>query len=242
MNQVNRAATAVFAALFALVPLLGLGAQTQKTVEESFLQESLETLVIREQAHSESKDMKLVALSYAKQAIESGRRNEDVRQSLEYLALETSMVVVRSAGTGRVLNDFPDIRAKACDYLGEFPSVETKDALVKVALSDKEPMVLSAAVRSLGKVGINDGDEVTQVISYIINRFDVLYPDNSLAFEALVAFERLNDSLGGLKDPVAIRAIMKIATGNYITPVKQKANALLDKVRKTAAAASAGGK
>ncbi len=235
-----RVAATLFAALFLLVPSARSWTQAQKSVEESFLQESLETMVIREQAQTENKDMKLVALQYVKQAIDGGRKNEDIRKSLEYLALENTNVVIRSAGTGRVLNDFPDIRAKACDYLGDFPSVATKDALVKVTLGDREPMVLSSAIRSLGKVGINDGDEVSQVIAYIINRFDILYPDNSLAFESLVALERIADKQGGLKDPAAIRAVMKIATGNYITPVKQKASELLDKFRRVSVSAGSG--
>jgi hypothetical protein len=238
MKNVTRAAVVLFAALFLLVPAAATWAQAQKSVEESFLQESLETMVIREQAQAENKDMKLVALQYVKQAIDAGRKNEEVRKSLEYLALENTTVVIRSAGTGRVLNDFPDIRAKACDYLGDFPSVATKDTLVKVALGDREPMVLSAAIRSLGRIGINEGDEVTQVIAFIVNRFDILYPDNSLAFESLVALERISDKQGGLKDPAALRAIMKIATGNYIAPVKQKASDLLDKLRKSSLAAA----
>ena len=96
-------------------------------------------------------------------------------------------------------------------------------------------MVIAAAVRSLGKIGMNDNDEVTQSISYIVTRFDILQPDNSLAFESLVALERLADKNGGIKDPAAIRAIMKIATGNYITPVRTKANELLNTLRKYSA-------
>jgi hypothetical protein len=211
------------------------GAGSEKTVEEAYLQESLETMVIKEQSQSDNKDMKLVALQYIKQAIDGGRKNEEIRKSLDYLALENSYTVVRSAGLGRPTNDFPDVRAKACDYLGEFPSVESKDTLLKVALGDQEPMVIAAAVRSLGKVGINDNDEVTQTISYIVTRFDILQPDNSLAFESLVALERIADKNGGIKDPAAIRAIMKIATGNYITPVKTKANDLLNQLRKYSA-------
>jgi len=203
----------------------------EKTVEESYLQESLEILVIKEQAKSDNRDMKLVALQYIKQAIDGDRKNEEIRRSLEDLALESTMVITRSAGLGRATNDFPDIRAKACEYLSEFPSVETKDALVKVALGDREPMVLSSAVRSLGKIGMNDGDEVSQILAFIINRFDVLFPDNSLAFESLVALERIADKNGGIKDPSAIRAVMRIATGNYINPVKTKATELLGKLR-----------
>jgi hypothetical protein len=212
----------------------------EKTVEESYLQESLETMIIKEQAISDNKDMKLVALQYIKQALDGGRKNEEIRKSLEYLALESTSVITRSAGLGRATNNYPDIRAKACDYLGEYQTVESKDVLLKIALGDTEPMVLSSAVRSLGKIGINDGDDVTTVIAFIVNRFDILFPDNSLAFESLVALERIADKNGGIKDPSVIRSIMRIATGNYISPVRTKANDLLSKLRKYQAASSGG--
>lgn len=227
-------------------PATATPASTEKTVEEAYLQETMETLVIQEQARAETKDMKLVALQYIKQALDGGRKNEEIRKSLEYLALESTVTVTRSAGLGRPTNDFPDVRAQACELLGNFPSVESKDALVKVALADREPMVLSAALYSLGRIGINDNDEVTQIISYIVNRFDVLMPDNNLAYESLLAFEKIADKNGGIKDPAAIKSIIRIAGGNYITPVKNKATELLAKLRKysasTAAPASGTGK
>jgi hypothetical protein len=227
------------AAMLGLVLASGASAQQQagqaktgeRTVEEAYLQESLETMIIKEQAYSDNKDMKLVALKYAKQAIDGGRKNEEVRKSIEYLALESTSVISRSAGLGRPTNNFPDVRAKACEYLGEFPTVESKDALIKVTLGDNEPMVLAAAIRSLGKIGMNNEDEVTQVIAYILNRYDVLAPDNSLADQALDAILAIAEKNGGLKDPSAVRVVMKIATGNYITPVKTKANQVLDKLR-----------
>ncbi len=228
---------AAIAAALAFAAVLGAQAQVdsakggEKTVEEAYLQASIETMIIKEQAAAESKEMKLVALQYAKQAIDAGRKNEDMRAALEYLALESTMVQVRTGGVGRPTNNFPDVRAKACDYLGEFPTASSKDALVKVALSDNEPMVLSAAMRSLGKIGLNDNDEVTQVIAFIVNRFDILAPDNSLAFDSLVALGRIAEKNNGIRDPAAIRAIIRIQTGNYITPVKKMAEQTMEKLR-----------
>ncbi len=240
MRSMRSAAVAAFLA----VVLAGAAAQTadsgEKTVEEAYLQESLETMIIREQARAETRDLKLLALQYIKQSIDEGRTNEDIRKSLEYLALESSMIVAREAGTGRVINDFPDVRAKACEYLGDFPTVEAKDALVRVALSDREPMVISAAIRSLGRIGMNENEEVTQTIAFIVNKYDILQPDNSLAFETLVAIERIADANGGLKDPSIIRTVLRIADGNYILPVKQKARQLLDKLRKMSVGSSGG--
>ncbi len=231
-------------AAFLVAALAGVAAQTtgsgEKTVEEAYLQETLETMIIKEQARGDTRDLKLLALQYIKQSIDEGRKNEEVRKSLEYLALETSTTVIREAGVGRIINDYPDVRAKACEYLAEFPTVETKDTLLRVALSDREPMVISAAIRSLGKIGINDNDEVTQTISFIVNKYDILQPDNSLAFETLVAIERLVDAGTGIKDTSIIRTVLRIADGNYIIPVKQKARQVLDKLRKSAASSSGG--
>jgi hypothetical protein len=264
MRSFNRwALTGLFCAVFAIGFVAFVGAQTsatpapsttpasgaaqavpasgggEKTVEEAYLQESLETMIITEQAQSDSKDMKLVALDYIKQALDAGRKNDEIRKSLEYLALESTTMVARSGGVGQPLNNFPDVRREACRDLGKFQTVEAKDALVKVVLSDNEPMVLSAAIRSLGEIGMNDNDEVTTVISYIINRYDILMPDNSLAFDSLVALEQIADKNGGIKDPGAIRAVIRIASGNYIKPVRDRANYLLGKLRQYNAAASA---
>ena len=74
-----------------------------ETVEESYLQDPLETMIIREQAYSDSKDMKLVALQYIRQALDEGRASSEVRKALEYLALESSTTVVRAGGVGRVI-------------------------------------------------------------------------------------------------------------------------------------------
>ncbi|NLJ45266.1 MAG: HEAT repeat domain-containing protein, partial [Treponema sp.] len=93
--------SAALAALLVAV-LAGVAAQTtssgEKTVEEAYLQETLETMIIKEQARGDTRDLKLLALQYIKQSIDEGRKNEEVRRSLEYLALETSTTVVREAG------------------------------------------------------------------------------------------------------------------------------------------------
>ncbi|HQO66475.1 MAG TPA: ATP-binding cassette domain-containing protein, partial [Spirochaetales bacterium] len=158
----------VVLAVLASVPVWSQTASSgERTVEESYLQDPLETMIIREQAYSDSKDMKLVALQYIRQALEEGRASPEVRKALEYLALESSTTVIRAGGVGRVLNNYPDVRREACLMLGEIKTVEAKDALLKVALADNEPMVIAAALRSIGKIGIMDGDDVTQTIAFV---------------------------------------------------------------------------
>jgi hypothetical protein len=200
------------------------------SVEESYLQESVETMIIREQSRAESRDMKLVALEYINDAIERGNTGEEVRSALEYLAFEGVMSKARE--NGRLVNNYPDVRAKAAAALGNLGTPEAKNTLVKVAMADPEPMVITEAVKSLAKIGINDNDEVVNVISWVVTRFDVLNPDNLLALSALEAYEILASKGGGIKDPSAIRTIIRIADGPYIRPVQERARQVLATLRK----------
>jgi hypothetical protein len=201
----------------------------EMSVEESYLQESIENMIIREQSVATGREMKLVALEYIGEAIEHGNTSDDVRNALEYLALEGLTNQTRE--NGRMINNFPDVRAKAVVYLGEVGTPEAKNALLKVMLADPEPMVLTEAVKSLAKIGLNENEETANTISWVVTRFDVLNPDNLLALSALEAFEILAEKNGGLKDPSALRTIMRIADGRYITPVKDRARQLIYDLR-----------
>jgi hypothetical protein len=220
----------IFLAASAAGLLAAFAATAQEmSVEESYLQESIENMIIREQSIATGRDMKLVALEYIGEAIDHGNTGEDVRNALEYLALEGLTNQTRE--NGRMINNFPDVRAKAVVYLGEIGTPEAKNALLKVMLADPEPMVLTEAVKSLAKIGLNDNEETANTISWVVTRFDVLNPDNLLALSALEAFEILAEKNGGLKDPSALRTIMRIADGRYITPVRDRARQLIFDLR-----------
>jgi hypothetical protein len=213
-------------------------ASGEKTVEEAYLTETYEGKIIMEHAQADTKNMKQDALIYIKEAIDGGRKGEDIYKALDYLALDGTTIVIREGGVGRVKNNFPDVRAKACEYLGLLGTENAKQTLVKVVYAENEPMVISSAIRALGTIGDNTGDQVSETIAYVVNRYDVLQPDNTLAFEALVAIERIADKNNGINDPGAIRMVMRIADGNYITPVKTKAKEILSKLRKYSAQAA----
>jgi hypothetical protein len=201
----------------------------EMSIEESYLQQSIENMIIREQSVATGRDMKLVALEYIGEAIRHGNTSDDVRNALEYLALEGLTNQTRE--NGRMINNFPDVRAKAASYLGEVGTPEAKNALLKVMLADPEPMVLTEAVKSLAKIGLNENEETANTISWVVTRFDMLNPDNLLALSALEAFETLAKKNGGLKDPSALRTIMRIADGRYIAPVKDRARQLIFDLR-----------
>jgi plasmid stability protein len=200
------------------------------TVEQSYLQESVELMIIREQSRAESRDMKLVALEYIGDAIQRGNRGEEIRAALEYLSLEG--IVNQTRENGRLVNNYPDIRTRAATQLGQLGTREAKDTLIKMVLADNEPMVLTEAIKSLATIGLNDNDETANAISWIVTRFDVLNPDNLLALSALEAYEKLAAANNGIRDPSAIRTIIRIAEGNYIRPVQERAKEVLMELRR----------
>lgn len=207
----------------------------EMSVEESYLQDSVEMMVIREQSQAESRDMKLVALEYIGDAIKNGRTGPEVQKALDYMALEGVMNQTREGGLGRITNNYPDVRAKTAAYLGDLGTKEAKATLMKMVLSDNEPMVLTEAIKSLGKIGTDDSGDTVTAISWVVTRFDVLNPDNILALSALEAFEKIAEKNGGIKDPAAIRTIIRIADGPYIRPVQARAKDVLNTLRKYSA-------
>ena len=199
------------------------------SVEESYLQQSVELMIIREQSRAESRDMKLVALEYIKEAINRGNTGDDIRASLEYLGTEGTINQTRE--NGRIVNNYPDVRMRAATYLGDLGTPEAKNTLIKMCLTDNEPMVLTEVVKSLGKIGINDNDETIKNISWTVKKFDTLNPDNLLALAALDTYEKLAQSGGGIKDTSTVDLIIRIAEGPYIKPVQDRAKQLLSQLR-----------
>ncbi|MDR2258069.1 MAG: HEAT repeat domain-containing protein, partial [Treponema sp.] len=226
---------ALFAVSMAAGQNSGANSNTNRemSVEESYLQESVELMVIRETSRADSRDQKLVALEYIGDAINRGNTGEEVRSALEYLSMEGVMNKARE--NGRLVNNFPDVRRKAAEYLGDLGTPEAKNTLLKIVVADPEPMVLQEAVKSLAKIGLNDNEETVNAIAWIVTRFDVLNPDNLLALSAVDAFEKIAEKNGGIKDPNAIRVLIRIAEGPYIKPVQERAKQVIMDLRKYSA-------
>jgi hypothetical protein len=202
----------------------------EKSVEESYLQDSIELSIIREQSRSESWDGQMVALEYIEEALNNGNTSDEIRAALEYMGFEGITNITRA--DGRIVNNFPDIRVRAAGYLGELGTIEAKNTLIKMLLADNEPWVLSETVKSLGKIGINDDEETVKTIAWIIRRYDTIGPNDILAKSALEAFDVFARNNNGIKDYSTIQAIMRIRDGRYIRPVREKAKEVLANIRK----------
>lgn len=189
------------------------------TVEQAYLN-SIEGVMIKEMVAAEGRDSKRVALQYIEEALNEGRQSEEIQVALSTLATEGLSTVVRE--DGRVVNNYPEIRRRACELLGQMGTDKAKDSLITVMYTDNEPSVITAAVKSLGEIGKNDNDEVFNMINWIARKFDTVNPTSSLALEILNTFEKMSGSIINKKE--MFETVMRIANNyNYVTPVRTRA-------------------
>ncbi|MDR0473436.1 MAG: HEAT repeat domain-containing protein [Treponema sp.] len=240
MTSWKRFFVLLFVALFAVGVASGQsgnsrspGNNDEKSVEESYLQEAIELMIIRETSKSESLDQKMLALQFIGDAIERGNTNDEIRQTLEFISMEGLTIQARE--NGRLVNNYPMARREAARYLGQLGTVEARDALIKLCNSESEPMVLQEAIKSLGDIGNNEGDRAVRAIVWIVRYFDIHNPDNMLALSAVDAIAKLAKSSNGIREPEAYQLLIRISEGTYITAVKNKARQLLSDLRTSAA-------
>lgn len=204
------------------------GSRSEMTPEELFLRQTIELLIIRETARAESREQKLISLDYIGDAISRGNRNDEIRQTLEFLSYEGVRNATRE--NNRVVNNFPDVRRRAAMHLGTFGTVEATNSLIGILQHENEPMVIQEAIKSLGDIGINNNNETVINIILAVRKFDTLNPDNLMALATIDAFEKIAERDGGLSSE-AIEFLIRIAGGNYVTPVKERARMLMSDLR-----------
>ena len=197
--------------------------EKESSVESEYLND-VDGDIIMTLAESDEYDNKLVAIQYLAAALEDGNTSDAVIQALDRLAGDG--LTTQNRTNGRLMNNFPEIRREACKLMAKVPTEHSKNMLISIAVADNEPMVIAAAVKSLGEIGINENDEAVDAIAFANRRNQVLNPTSSLALEVLNAFEMLADKTENKKS--MIDAIARISTDyHYVTPVRQKAYKLL---------------
>jgi len=199
------------------------------TVEQSYLQESIELMIIRETARASSREQKFIALEYISDAITRGNKSDDIRLTLDFLSREGRRSVAME--NGRIVNNFPDVRRQSARYLGQLGTEEARRSLLDICQFENEPMVLQEAIKSLGDIGSNENNETVVIISWAFSKFDNLNPDNLMAMATIDAFEKIASRNNGINSPEAIRTLARISEGHYITPVKDRARSLLAELR-----------
>ena len=211
------------------------GNSNKETYVENEYLNDIDTEIIMGLAEADDLDSKLVALQYIQEAINDGNTSAGVIQALDQLAGEG--VLSESRTNGRKMNNFPEVRRQACLLMSKVPTEHTKNQLISVAIADDEPMVIAAAVQSLGIISPENADEVIEAIAYVNKRNMVLNPTSSLAWEVIEAYEKLAPIATDRKQ--MINSLTQIYSNyRYSTPVRNKAQQLLKKLSNTSSSSS----
>jgi len=187
-------------------------------------------MIIRESVKEDSLEQKLIALEFTDSLLEQGDTNDEIRIALQRLSLEGTNAQNRESG--RIKNDFPQVRREAARQLGALGTEEAKIALLQVCISDSEPLVLQEAVKALGELGIDNNGEVVSTIVWVTNKYNnSVAPDNFLALAAIDALDKLAKNNGVRAD--GYHLLVTIAEGNYAASVKERARQSLANIRST---------
>jgi hypothetical protein len=211
-------------------PVLQIAAQSSQSGNpgEETQQDLIISRIIREQ--SRTREGQMILLTDISDDVKSGNTSSDTLVVLEHLGLAGTANIVREDNL--VINNFPDIRTKSANLLADMKSPEAKDILIKMLLADHEPWVLSEIIKSLVKIGINDGESTVRTIAHVVRRFDSIMPDNSLAKSALDAFDAFAQKNNGIIDDSAIEVISRIQRGRYSRQVRERAREVFRNIRK----------
>jgi len=231
MFLIKRIAILVILTVFVITAVAAqAGSGREMTVEESYLQESIEIMIIRETARASSREQKMIALQYIGEAIERGNTSDEIRQTLDFLGREGTRIVARESG--RVMNNFPDVRRQAARFLGQLGTEEAQRSLMEICMIENEPAVLQQIIHSLGLIGTNENNETVARIAWVVTSLDNTNPDNLVALAAIDAFQRIATHNNGLNSPEAFRILMRISEGAYIRPVQIRARDLMAELRR----------
>ncbi|MDR1326740.1 MAG: HEAT repeat domain-containing protein [Treponema sp.] len=221
----------VMLALMAVALLTGQDSRGGRgiTLEESYLQESIDIMLIREQSRSESREVKESALGTIEAALQRGTRSEEIRIALETMGLEG--IVNRTMKDGVIANNFPDIRSKTARCLGIMGGTQAYTILIRMLGAETQAFVLADVVNALMVVGLNPNNETVKLITGRVKHFDVTLPDDLLAFAALRAYESFASQNDWRLDTDTEALLVSISNGRYHTTARAYARDLLAKLR-----------
>jgi hypothetical protein len=207
--------------------------RTETTAEEAYLSTSSELLVgiLAEQPDIESK---LDALEEAANIIDTGHASDNIRKTLEALAGEGTMVESRL--NGRLINNYFEVRLRACELLGKIHTPQAKEALKQVLAADSEPSIMASAVRSIGAIGINDAndDAVIAITEAVKKNNNAGNADSNLAAAALESLEKLFSKIERPENRKAVlESIAEISVNwKYNVDVRTRAKELHKKLQR----------
>jgi len=170
-------------------------------------------------------------------AVERGNTSDEIYAALEYMAMEG--LRNRTMERGRILNDYPEIRASVAEHLGRLGTAKASDILLQLCNAERkdEYYVMQRTISALGDIGINENDTTIRTIIWNVRNYNPNRPTTSIdrviysAIDAVDKIEKKNDGIKNEKDFKDVQDFLKrISDGNYSTPVRDRAKHVLEDI------------
>ena len=190
-------------------------------------------VALRAEAFAVDLDAKARVLATLGQMHEEGRLSPDDGQALDLIAfLATESYDFQIRRDGRVVNDFPMVRAEAVRLLGAVGGPAATITLQRVLNHEDDAFVLSQSVTAVAQAAREATPELLTTLTTLVTRMNALRrPDNALALAVVNAVNDLHERSGGIDDPDLFRALILIAQGGYSTTVRRAAARVIDALR-----------
>jgi HEAT repeat protein len=225
---------AAFLALFFISGIQAQNSSSEQTIEDVYLKSTVKAQIIRSEAESPDRDMKLIAIQDIEEMLLNGEINENSIEIIDILTdLSAEGIDKKVVEGGRVINNFSMVRKEAVRILGEIGGPSSRDSILNIFRNENETMVLTEAVLALSKTGVDENGEVLDLISWTMHSQTSYTKDNTFANASLSAIQKLAKDGNGLDDEKVFREIAAIADprNGYITVVRMKALQLLDELQ-----------
>ncbi|MDR0557114.1 MAG: hypothetical protein LBG43_04495 [Treponema sp.] len=194
--------------------------------EQSYSPDMANLILIAEQSRAPELKLKNNALALIARLLAQNKKNPEILESLEFLALEGTVNMRRI--NGKITNNYPNIRVKAATCLGDYGGDDAKKILIQMLKVESDSMTLIPALYALSKIGVTAEDEI--VLNDMLRRIEARRPDNLLAIAYLDALEKYSEEQDGAINLATRLVISQISRGSYTTQVKKKARLLLEKL------------
>ncbi|PIE04452.1 MAG: hypothetical protein CSA76_04155 [Spirochaetales bacterium] len=199
----------VLALILTALPLMA--EDSEQTIEELYLKSAIKTQVIRAEAASPDRDMKMIALTDINRMLDdgSGADNPEIVAILGDLSGEGITNIRRERG--HIENDFPEVRREAARLLGKVGTDEAAQKLSTILLTDPEPMVMSEAILAISNIEVSDKRARNRAMAAAIYRQTAISKDNNFAYTFLQSVENVAVREGNIADPIIFEEMAKIA-------------------------------
>lgn len=175
-----------------------------------------------------SREAKLLALDIINEMI---YEEEDVRPYLPVLLGELASEGTLKANfeSGRVVNDFPEIRRTASEMLGDVGTLQSGDLLVRLLTFEYDSTVQLSMIRALGALMSDRNGLATAAVSSIVME-DLRRrerPDSRIARETLSTVASVYEYHGEMPHESGYEVLFEIYRGAYPKDVREMALAVM---------------